>query len=171
MVVGLLADPFFFAKHSLHSIAELSNEEWDFVVGVNLTGVFYCMRAELRAMAGPGSIVNAASVAGLEGYPNNANYTASKHGVVGLTRGGAKEVGKSKKIRVNAVAPGVINTPMVVAAARTTTGVEDGTIELDTALGRIGQPEEVGKLIAFLLSDDASFITGSIYTVDGGKVC
>jgi len=85
---------------------------------VNLTGVFYCMRAQLRVMKGPGSIVNAASTAGLEGYANNANYTTSKHGVIGLRRSGAKEVGK-KGIRVNAVAPGLINTPIAATAANT----------------------------------------------------
>src|SRR2546423_15651470 len=128
------------------------------------------MRAELRVMADSGSIVNAASVAGLEGHPNFANYTASKHGVIGLTRTGAKEVGK-RKIRVNAIAPGFINTPMLAAAAKTATSIADNVIVKSTALARIGQPEAVGKLIAFLLSDDASFITGSVYTVDGGKAC
>jgi NAD(P)-dependent dehydrogenase (short-subunit alcohol dehydrogenase family) len=153
-----------------HGIADLSNEEWDFLIRVNLTGVFYCMRAELRVMTGPGSVVNAASVAGLEGYANNANYTASKHGVVGLTRSGAKEVGQ-KNIRVNAVAPGLINTPMVAQAAKTAADVTESSIQTIAALARIGQPEEVGKLVAFLLSDDSSYITGAVYVVDGGKLC
>jgi NAD(P)-dependent dehydrogenase (short-subunit alcohol dehydrogenase family) len=128
------------------------------------------MRAELRVMTGPGSIVNAASLAGLEGYAYNANYTASKHGVVGLTRSGAKEVGQ-KNIRVNAVAPGLINTPMIAQAAKTAPDISESSIQTFAALARIGQPEEVGKLVAFLLSDDSSYITGAVYVVDGGKLC
>ena len=139
------------------------------MVGVNLTGIFYAMRAQLRAMKGPGSIVNASSTAGLEGYAQNANYTASKHGVIGITRSAAKEVGK-KGIRVNAIAPGIINTPMVAVATKTASDIEN-TITPGTALGRVGQPEEVGRLIAFLLSDESSFTTGAVYGIDGGQMC
>jgi len=95
-------------KHiGIHSITDLSDEEWGFVMDVNITGVFFALRAQLRAMqklGKGGSIVNAASTAGIEGNANNANYSAAKHGVVGLSRSAAKEVG-GDKIRVNAIAP------------------------------------------------------------------
>jgi NAD(P)-dependent dehydrogenase (short-subunit alcohol dehydrogenase family) len=93
-------------NYGVHTITELSNEEWDFIHGTNLTGLFYCMRAELRAMENGGSLVNCSSVTGLEGHAKNAAYSASKHGVIGLTRSAANEVG-DRGIRVNVIAPSV----------------------------------------------------------------
>jgi NAD(P)-dependent dehydrogenase (short-subunit alcohol dehydrogenase family) len=88
----------------VHNVTDLADDEWDFVIRVNLTGVFYCMRAQLRVINEGGSVVNAASTAGLEGNPRNANYSASKHGVVGLSKSAAKEVG-GRGVRINCVAP------------------------------------------------------------------
>lgn len=137
-------------------------------MGVNVTGVFNCLRAELRAISPGGSIVNASSVAGLQGSASGAPYVASKHAVIGLTRSAAKEAG-GRNIRVNAVAPGVIRTPMVDLLEE-----QRGGLELSVkvaALGREGKAEEVGRVIAFLLSDEATFVSGAIYSVDGGWVC
>lgn len=91
-------------NYGVHALTELSNEEWDFIHGTNLRGLFYCMRAELRAMENGGSLVNCSSVTGLEGHAKNAAYSASKHGVIGLTRSAANEVGE-RGIRVNVIAP------------------------------------------------------------------
>ncbi|KAL2752012.1 hypothetical protein ACRALDRAFT_1037399 [Sodiomyces alcalophilus JCM 7366] len=147
-------------------LSEQDFEEWDFVTGVNLTGVMHCMRAQLAVIADGGSVVNASSIAGIVGRPNNAAYTASKHGVIGLTRSAAKEVG-ARQVRVNAICPGRILTPMVTGGS----GIPFAGPEPEVSLQRPGKPEEVAKLIAFLLSDESSYISGTAISIDGGWYC
>jgi NAD(P)-dependent dehydrogenase (short-subunit alcohol dehydrogenase family) len=137
---------------------------WQRIIDVNLTGVFLGLKHAVRVMraAGkPGVIVNIASILGHVGFANAAAYTASKHGVLGLTKAAALELG-AEGYRVVAVAPAFIKTPMIA-------GMEEGVAPLH-ALGRIGTPEEVAALIAFLAADEASFLTGASYLVDGGYV-
>lgn len=147
-------------------VGEYPIEGWDKVLAVNLSGVFYGMRYQIPAMlsAGGGSIVNVASVLGQVGFHNAPAYVAAKHGLVGLTQNAALEYGL-KKIRVNAVGPGFIKTPMLdgklTAEALT-------VIEGLHALGRLGESAEVAELVLWLCSDKASFVTGSYYAIDGG---
>ncbi|CAK7221527.1 hypothetical protein SBRCBS47491_004555 [Sporothrix bragantina] len=152
-------------------VSECDDGDWDFNIAVNLTGVMHCVRAQLNAIADGGSIVNAASIAGQIGRPFSAAYAVSKHGVVGLTRSAAKEVG-GRGIRVNSVAPGPISTPMNKAAQGISSrnlGKESDASRI--ALGRFGEPEEVAALVAFLLGDESRFITGVTYSIDGGWFC
>jgi NAD(P)-dependent dehydrogenase (short-subunit alcohol dehydrogenase family) len=149
--------------------AESTTENFDRVIAVNLRGVWLCMREEIRQMLqqdSGGAIVNCSSVAGLIGLPNIPAYVASKHGVIGLTRTAALEYAKSA-IRVNAVCPGAIQTPML---DRYMEGLENGreTMEATEPIGRIGRPEEIADAVLWLCSDGASFTTGQALAVDGG---
>ncbi|KAL1592658.1 hypothetical protein SLS60_011074 [Paraconiothyrium brasiliense] len=146
------------------TVAEQDISEWDFIMDINLKGVMICMKHQLQHLSSPGAIVNASSIAGLQGRPRNAAYAASKHGVIGLTRSAAKEFGE-KGIRVNAVCPGMIDTPMSQAARIPVKGEKDEALSEAgrVALRRKGKAEEVAELIVYLLGDGASYITGNAH--------
>nr|WSW70942.1 SDR family oxidoreductase [Streptomyces sp. NBC_00995] len=144
---------------------EYAVEDWNRVLATNLSGVFHSMRYELPAIvaAGGGAIVNMSSILGTNGFAGSPAYVAAKHGVVGLTKTAALEYA-AQNVRVNAVGPGFIDTPLL----RNTEGpARDHLISMHPA-GRLGTSEEVAELAAFLLSDRASFIHGSYHLVDGG---
>jgi 2-dehydro-3-deoxy-L-rhamnonate dehydrogenase (NAD+) len=146
---------------------EYSDEGWHKVISVNLDGVFFTERAAIRAMKASGrggSIVNMASILGAVGFANSSAYTAAKHGVIGLTQAAAWEHAVDG-IRVNAVGPGFIHTPLLDKS------LDQPVLDYlasQHALQRLGEPEEVAELVAWLASDGASFATGTYYPIDGG---
>ena len=147
-------------------IWELSDDDWQRVIDVDLTSVFLCSRAAVKVMLrqGSGRIVNIASIAGKEGNPTLVPYSTAKAGVIGLTKALAKEVA-TRGILVNAVAPAVIGTELLEQMERSTVDLLVSKIPM----GRVGKPEEVAALVAWLASDECSFSTGAVYDLSGGR--
>ena len=147
-------------------IWELSDEDWQRVIEVDLTSVFFCCRAAVKAMLprGSGRIINIASIAGKEGNPTLVPYSSAKAGVIGLTKALAKEVA-TRGILVHAVAPAVISTQLLKQMERSTVDLLIAKIPM----GRVGRPEEVAALVAWLASDECSFSTGAVHDLSGGR--
>ena len=147
---------------------EYSEEEWNRVIAVNLTGVWLCMKSEITQMLkqGGGAIVNTSSIMGLTGAIRVPAYTAAKHGVAGLTKAAALEYGR-QGIRINAVCPAPIYTPMLMSAFEKRPDMEQRYARSEP-MKRLGQPEEVGEAVAWLCSERASYVTGLPMPVDGG---
>lgn len=154
----------------LKRVHKTSEDNWDRVLATNLKGVYLCMKYELPHMAkqGKGVIVNTASLAGLKGLAGQATYVASKHGVVGLTKSAAIEYAPLG-VRINCICPGVIDTPLIAPNMKDRPHVQKGYIEMEP-IGRLGKPEEIAAAVLWMCSDEASFVVGSVFSVDGGVV-
>ena len=149
--------------------ADYSIEGWRKVIHINLNSVFYCMKYEIpEILKNGGAIINMTSILGMVGSPSSSAYVASKHGIIGLTKSAAIEYG-AQGVRINAVGPGVISTPMVVELEKNkeTKEIIDHLVSLHP-VGRFGKPEEIAEVVVWLSSNRASFVTGAYYPVDGG---
>ena len=156
-------------EQPITAAAEITEEEWNRIIRINLSGVFLCMKYEIPLILKQrgGAIVNTASGAGVKGFAGQAAYTASKHGVVGLTKSAALDYA-SQNIRVNSVCPGIIATPMM---NRFTGGTAEGEqrVIAQEPIGRMGKPEEIAATVVWLCSDAAAFVVGHAMVVDGGQ--
>jgi len=151
-----------------NAVADMSIEGWNKIIAVNLNSVFYCMKYELMQMQkqGSGAIVNNSSILGQVGFANAAGYVAAKHGVIGLTQNAALEY-SAKGIRINAIGPAFINTPLLTESGMDDTVKQNVLVPMHP-IGRLGESKEVAELVVWLSSDKASFVTGSYYAIDGG---
>jgi NAD(P)-dependent dehydrogenase (short-subunit alcohol dehydrogenase family) len=156
-------------EYAFKPAAEITEEEWDRIIDIDLRGVFLCMKHEIPLMLkqGGGAIVNTSLSAGVKGFKGGAAYVAAKHGVVGLTKAAALDYAQSN-IRINAVCPGIIDTSMM---QRFSGGTPEGrqTVIAQEPVGRMGTPDEIAAAVVWLCSDTASFVVGSAMVVDGGQ--
>jgi NAD(P)-dependent dehydrogenase (short-subunit alcohol dehydrogenase family) len=158
-------------QNVLAETADTTRDDYDRVMGINLRGVWSCMKFELQAMSkqGSGAIVNCSSMGGLVGAPGRGIYQASKHGILGFTKSAAMEYA-ARGIRINAICPGLIWTPMADQMVAAGQGEALKAMEQKVPMGRVGRPEEIANAVLWLCSDAASYITGQSISVDGGFV-
>jgi NAD(P)-dependent dehydrogenase (short-subunit alcohol dehydrogenase family) len=156
-------------EYTIKPMADVTEEEWDRIIDIDLRGVFLCMKYEIPLILkqGGGAIVNTSSGAGVRGFKGGAAYVAAKHGIVGLTKSAALDYAPSN-IRINAVCPGIIDTPMM---DRFSGGTAEGRQAVITQepVGRMGKPEEIAATVVWLCSDATSFVVGHAMVVDGGQ--